>query len=101
LQRHFLPLSQDSSTQGLKVTAIDDALEKVYGAAINFDRDLPAYKTKGGFHQQGNVVTTPTAMLAEAVDVLLDQMKSAGFDFSRVAAISGSGQQHGSVYPKD
>ncbi|KAG7267221.1 hypothetical protein CRUP_004562, partial [Coryphaenoides rupestris] len=34
----------------------------------------------------------------QALDLLLDKMKKAGFDFSLVKALSGSGQQHGSVY---
>ncbi|KAM4606083.1 xylulose kinase isoform 2-T2 [Polymixia lowei] len=37
-------------------------------------------------------------MWVKALDLLLDKMKRAGFDFSRVKALSGSGQQHGSVY---
>lgn len=34
----------------------------------------------------------------DALDKLLAQMKDAGFPFASVAAVSGSGQQHGSVY---
>ncbi|XP_072288468.1 xylulose kinase [Eucyclogobius newberryi] len=37
-------------------------------------------------------------MWIKALDKLLTRMKSCGFDFSRVKALSGSGQQHGSVF---
>ncbi|MEE6524376.1 hypothetical protein FKM82_023808, partial [Ascaphus truei] len=36
-----------------------------------------------------------------ALDVILDKMKSSGFNFSEVKALSGAGQQHGSVYWKE
>ncbi|EDL09219.1 mCG20969, isoform CRA_a, partial [Mus musculus] len=35
-----------------------------------------------------------------ALDLILGKMKSSGFDFSQVLALSGAGQQHGSVYWK-
>ncbi|XP_022529597.2 xylulose kinase isoform X2 [Astyanax mexicanus] len=37
-------------------------------------------------------------MWVKALDLILEKMKNAGFDFSNVKALSGSGQQHGSVY---
>lgn len=94
----LLHLPKDLSTQGLKVTAVDESLAKVYASAINYDQHLPQYKTKGGFHQRGTIVTTPSLMLVEALDLLLRNMVKDSFPFDRVAAISGSGQQHGSVY---
>ncbi|KAM9774467.1 xylulose kinase isoform X3 [Syngnathus typhle] len=58
--------------------------------------------TEGGVHvgADGLTVTSPALMWVKALDLLLEQMKEAGFDFSRVRALSGSGQQHGSVYWK-
>ena len=38
--------------------------------------------------------------LSQALDKLLSQMSQSGFPFSHVVALSGSGQQHGSVYWK-
>ena len=40
-------------------------------------------------------------MWVKALDKLLTTMKEKGFSFSRVAAVSGTGQQHGSVFWKD
>ncbi|XP_075941362.1 xylulose kinase isoform X3 [Anarhichas minor] len=37
-------------------------------------------------------------MWVKALDLLLDKMKGAGLAYSRVRALSGSGQQHGSVF---
>ncbi|XP_023254552.1 xylulose kinase-like, partial [Seriola lalandi dorsalis] len=50
------------------------------------------------FYVHALTVTSPVLMWVKALDLLLDKMKRAGFDFSRVRALSGSGQQHGSVY---
>ncbi|KAG7223002.1 hypothetical protein INR49_029224 [Caranx melampygus] len=56
--------------------------------------------TQGGVHLHADrlAVTSPVLMWVKALDLLLDKMKKAGFDFSKVRALSGSGQQHGSVY---
>ena len=37
-------------------------------------------------------MTSPTAMWVKALDLLLDKMKTDGFDFGRVVALSGDGQ---------
>ena len=37
-------------------------------------------------------------MWAEALDVLIGQLAASGLDLGRLAAVSGSAQQHGSVY---
>ncbi|XP_068199566.1 xylulose kinase isoform X2 [Antennarius striatus] len=57
-------------------------------------------RTQGGVHIHADklTVTSPVLMWVKALDLLLDKMKKAGFDFSRVIGLSGSGQQHGSVY---
>lgn len=48
-----------------------------------------------GPHSQ---VTSPTLMWVEALDLILHRLQEASFPFQRVVAVSGSGQQHGSVY---
>jgi xylulokinase len=37
-------------------------------------------------------------MWLDAIDLLMERMKKAGIQFGEIAAISGAGQQHGSVY---
>jgi xylulokinase len=93
-------LGFDLSTQGLKATAIDSTTrEIVMNTQLNFDTDLPHHGTEGGaIKRGGNVVNAPTIMFVEALDMLLARMADEHFDFGTVQAISGSGQQHGSVY---
>jgi xylulokinase len=95
-------LGFDSSTQGLKAVAIDGSLRIVASQAVNFDRDLPEFGTHGGAHrgEDGLSVTAPPAMWVKALDLALERLRDAGFAFGRVAAVSGSGQQHGSVWLK-
>ncbi|XP_053198506.1 xylulose kinase [Scomber japonicus] len=95
-------LGFDFSTQQLKVLAIDGNLNVLHQNNVQFDSELPEFRTQGGVHIQpdGLTVTSPVLMWVKALDLLLDKMKRAGFDFSRVRALSGSGQQHGSVFWK-
>lgn len=111
-----LYLGIDLSTQGLKVVALQHSsgasgrgdrassgrarLEAVFDAAANFDADLPHYGTAGGAHRDAatGAATSPALMFVEAVDLVLSRMQQRGFPFSRVRALSVSGQQHGSVY---
>ena len=59
-----LYLGLDSSTQGLKATAITKDFKIAHSFAINFAKDLPHYKLKNGVHaSEGNVVTQPTMMV--------------------------------------
>uniref|UniRef100_A0A8C2IFF0 Xylulose kinase n=1 Tax=Cyprinus carpio TaxID=7962 RepID=A0A8C2IFF0_CYPCA len=93
-------LGFDFSTQQLKVIAVDGNLEVIVQSSVQFDSELPEFRTRGGVHIHDDklTVTSPALMFVKALDVLLEKMRNAGFDFSRVKAISGSGQQHGSVF---
>lgn len=100
VQERDVFLGFDFSTQQLKVVALDAALKVVLEDHVHFDSDLPEFRTRGGVHIHADrlTVTSPVLMWIKALDKLLDQMKTSGFDFSRVRALSGSGQQHGSVF---
>ncbi|XP_063062155.1 xylulose kinase [Engraulis encrasicolus] len=93
-------LGFDFSTQQLKVVAIQENLDLIHQNNVQFDSELPEFRTQGGVHvhPDGLAVTSPVLMWVKALDLLLEKMKVAGFDFSSVKALSGSGQQHGSVY---
>ncbi len=95
-----LYLGLDSSTQSLKAVAIDGQFNTVADFSVNFDSDIPSFKTQGGVHRgaDGLTVTSPPQLWVTALDLLFERMRAAGFPFAEVAAISGSGQQHGSVY---
>ena len=94
-------LGLDSSTQSLSAIVIDyDACRIVYDKSLNFDETLPHYRTQNGTLRSDDplVVHSPPLMWAEALDRLFVQMKQDGVALGDILAISGSGQQHGSVY---
>lgn len=97
--RLFLGL--DSSTQSLSAILIDmDEGRVVYDDGINFSAAFPQYGTENGVlrNPDPKTVHAPPLMWLDALDALLGKMKESGVDFSSVLAVSGSGQQHGSVY---
>jgi xylulokinase len=97
-------LGLDSSTQSLSAVVIDLAARKlIYEQSLNFDHALPHYKTKNGVlpNRDPLVKHSPPLMWAEALDLLFAQMKKDGVPLGEILAISGSGQQHGSVYLND
>lgn len=74
----------------------------VASESVHFDSELPHFATEGGVYRdpvESGKITTPTLLWVEALDTLLLKLKSK-VDYGRVVAISGSGQQHGSVYWK-
>lgn len=95
-------LGLDSSTQSLKATVLNNELTIVASEIVNFDSELPHYKTEGGVYRDpadDRHIFSPTIMWVEALEVLLEKLKPK-INFGKVVAVSGSGQQHGSVYWK-
>ena len=83
----------------IKAVVINDNLEVTAETHVHFDSMLPEYRTSGGVHAgAGGRGTAPTIMWVHALDMLMDKLRVAGVEFSRVRGISGAGQQHGSVY---
>ncbi|OIT34897.1 PREDICTED: xylulose kinase-like [Nicotiana attenuata] len=105
LPQDALFLGFDSSTQSLKATVLDANLNIVAAELINFDSELSHYKTEGGVYRDPLVsgrIVSPTLMWVEAFELVLQRLeKSSKLDFGKIAAVSGSGQQHGSVYWKN
>jgi xylulokinase len=94
-------LGLDSSTQSLSAVVIDyDSRKVVYEKSLNFDRVLPQYQTQNGVLPNPDplVKHSPPLMWADALDLLFAEMKEDGVALGNLLAISGSGQQHGSVY---
>lgn len=99
-----LYLGLDASTQSLTALVIEidrDARRVVFQHTLNFDRDLPEYGTTAGVRQgpgEGVVYASPI-MWADALDRMLGIIAAAAdLDVENICAISGSAQQHGSVY---
>ncbi len=94
-------LGLDLSTQSLSAIVIDfDARKVVYECSLNFDNALPHYGTLNGVLPNPDplVKHSPPLMWTEAVDLMFQQMHREGVPLNDVLAVSGSGQQHGSVY---
>jgi xylulokinase len=94
-------LGLDSSTQSLSAVLIDyDSQKVVCEKSLNFEQTLPQYRTHNGVLANSDPLVKQSSplMWADALDVLLSQMKRDGVPLGDVLAISGSGQQHGSVY---
>ena len=94
-------LGLDSSTQSLTAVAIripERAIAALH--TVNFQERLPEWGTESGVlrSEDPRVNHSPPLMWVEALELLLSDMRAAGFPFEEVRAIAGSGQQHGSVY---
>ncbi len=94
-------LGLDSSTQSLSAVVIDlDTRRMVYEKSLNFDQALPQFKTQNGVLPNRDPLVKHSSPLlwAAALDLLFAQMKKDGVALGKILAVSGSGQQHGSVY---
>jgi xylulokinase len=98
-----LYLGFDSSTQSLTAIVIEIERERrrvVFESSLSFDDTLPQFGTRHGVLPQTavDVATSSPVMWIDALDLMMRRLAESGLDLSRLAAISGSAQQHGSVY---
>ena len=99
-----LYLGLDSSTQSLTAVVIDVEAghrEVVWQQAIAFDEAFPEYGTRHGVLPDDDpaVARSSPRLWAEALDRMIGTLAEAsGLDVSRLTAIAGAAQQHGSVY---
>lgn len=97
-------LGFDSSTQSLTATAIEvaaNARHVLFTRTFPFDDLLPRYGTRYGVLPSSapGVVHGPPFMWAEALDGVIGVLKrDERIDWANLRAISGSAQQHGTVY---
>lgn len=93
-------LGLDSSTQSLTAVLINPETGLIdCQISVNFGSDLPQYQSPSGFipgGTDGQVHANPLMWL-DALDLLFSRLTAVA-DLSKVKCISGSGQQHGSVY---
>ena len=98
-----LVLGFDSSTQSLSALIIDSKSGQIVAEeGVHFGSDLPQYGMESGFlprGREGEVHSDPLMWL-EALDLVFSKLKTSGAPLGQVEALSGSGQQHGSVYLK-
>jgi len=96
---YFLGL--DCSTQSLTGIIIDfESKKPVISRSLPFGEYFPQYNTDHGIikFKDEKVVHSYPLMWVEALDLIFSKFKEAAIDLSLIKAISGSGQQHGTVY---
>ena len=91
----------DSSTQSLSAMIIDCASGAVVvDESVNFGEELPQFESPNGFLPNADelIKHSDPMMWVAALELLLGRLRDAGAPLGQVRCISGSGQQHGSVY---
>ncbi|KFH43244.1 D-xylulose kinase A-like protein [Hapsidospora chrysogenum ATCC 11550] len=100
-----LYLGFDLSTQQLKAIVVDSDLKIIAQVKVDFDGDFgDKYGIKKGVHVRDSTgeVYAPVAMWMESLDLVLERLRDAmPVPMDRIKGVSGSGQQHGSVYWND
>lgn len=97
-------LGLDCSTQSLSALIIDvDTGKIVHESQIRFEQELPHYGTDHGFvrGEEPDEFFSDPLMWLEALDLLFSRMKEQEVPLDKISAISGSGQQHATVYLND
>jgi xylulokinase len=100
-----LYLGLDSSTQSLTAIVIEvasDQVRVVWEHSLNFDEAFPQFGTEKGVLPNADplVKVSSPVMWVTALEGMMGQLASSGVELGRLRAISGSAQQHGSVYLK-
>lgn len=95
-------LGIDVSTQSVKCIIIDTGNGGRVAAesSVNFGQDLAGYHAPNGFLPNDDplVKQADPLMWLDGVELALERLAGSGFDLALIDGISGSGQQHGSVY---
>src|SRR6266542_2086700 len=98
-----LYLGLDSSTQSLTAIVLEAGRGRrrvVFESSIGFDETFPTYGTRHGVlpSEDATTAVSPPLLWVDALELMMDRVAKSGLDLTRLAAISGSAQQHGSVY---
>lgn len=98
-----LYLGFDSSTQSLSAIVLEvdgDRRRVVFESSIVFDEAFPHYGTSHGVLPNSDPATaaSPPLLWVEALDLMMTRLVESGLPLGQLAAVSGSAQQHGSVY---
>ena len=96
-----LVLGLDSSTQSVSAVVLDtDSDSIIHEESVSFGADLPDYCQPSGFipgGENGEVHSDPMMWL-DALELVFSRLAQSSVEMSDIVAVSGSGQQHGSVY---
>ncbi len=97
-------LGIDVGTQSIKGILIDPASgEFLPPVAVNYGQELAGYASVEGFIpcEDASLRHADPLMWLDALDLLFAKMQKAGLPMEQICGISGSGQQHGTVYLND
>ncbi|KAJ2983937.1 hypothetical protein NUW58_g6165 [Xylaria curta] len=101
LKRPLPPVGSYFLTCSITAIVISSDLSVVSEAKVDFDADFGSkYGIKKGvrINEDEGEVYQPVAMWVEAVDLVLERLREKGCPMGQIKGISGSGQQHSSVY---
>ena len=98
-----LYLGFDSSTQSLSAIVLEvdgDRRRVAFESSIAFDEAFPQYGTHHGVlpSDDPTTATSPPLLWVDALELMVQRLQKSGLDLRQLAAVSGSAQQHGSVY---
>ncbi len=94
----------DASTQSLTSLIVDvDSGRIVDETSVHFGKELPQYNCLHGFLESPEplIKHADPLMWAAALDLLFHKLKQKKINLSDIKGISGSAQQHGTVYLND
>src|SRR4051812_41422159 len=98
-----LYLGLDSSTQSLSAIVLEvdgDRRRVAFESSIAFDDTFPQYGTQHGVLPSDDpaTATSPPLLWVDALELMMGRLQQSDLDLRQLVAISGSAQQHGSVY---
>ncbi len=94
-------LGIDVSTQSVKCIVIDTVSGTIAAeSGVNYGHDLPDYASPNGFlpHPDPLVKQADPLMWLDALELAFRRLADTGAPLAEIRGISGSGQQHGTVY---
>ncbi|GMF09686.1 unnamed protein product [Phytophthora lilii] len=99
VQDDALFLGLDCSTQSMSAVVVDARGQVVYESSFRFDERFPQYGTDNGVLRTGeNEVVIPSLMFVESLDAIMEDLAKSAVDVAKIKSVSGSAQQHASVY---
>src|SRR3954452_15865261 len=98
-----LYLGFDSSTQSLSAIVLEvdgDRRRIAFESSIAFDEAFPQYGRHHGVmpSEDPAIATSPPLLWVDALELMMRRLQQSDLDLRQLVALSGSAQQHGSVY---
>ncbi|GMF24602.1 unnamed protein product [Phytophthora fragariaefolia] len=99
VQDDALFLGLDCSTQSMSAVVVDVGGHVVYESSFRFDDRFSQYGTDNGvLRPKDSEVVIPSRMFADSLDAIMEDLVKSPVDVAKIKSVSGSAQQHASVY---